>query len=223
MNGAYTNTLRCAIWTVECEKLGGGLHLSVVEKKALSLTGENQYHLHIHSEGNKACPALVRSLFLLKDARLCIVNEMVLLQYHIASGEEEVEFEVTSHGNSRKNANKPFYPIARSMLDAIKQKVKEDTAGCVYNVVKKDIGGPSSARTPGSLPRSLKQVSDIKVHGKRNEDPVDDLLVYARKKDEKVILHHQDMPTDLWVLGMDIMCGDREIYLLRAAEPSHIN
>ena len=44
MNGAYTKALRCAIWTVECEKLSGGLHISVVEKKALKLSGENQYH-----------------------------------------------------------------------------------------------------------------------------------------------------------------------------------
>ena len=208
INGAYTKPLRCAIWTVECEKLSGGLHISVVEKKALKLSGENQYHLHINSKSNKACPTFVRSLFLLKDANACVVNETVLLQYHITSGEEKVEFKVTSHGNSRDSANKPFYPTARSTLDAIKQKVKEDTAAHVYNDVKKEVGGPSRARTPGSLPRSLKQVSDIKVQAKRSDDPVEELLVYARKKDEKIILRHQDMPADLWVLGTDVMCVD---------------
>lgn len=80
MNGAYTKALRCAIWTLECEKLSGGLHISVVEKKALKLSGENQYHLPINSKSNKACPTLVRSLFLLKDANACVVNETVLLQ-----------------------------------------------------------------------------------------------------------------------------------------------
>lgn len=208
MNGGYTKPLRCAIWTVECEKLSGGLHISFVEKKALKLSGENQYHLHINSKSNKACPTLVSSLFLLKDANACVVNEPVLLQYHIMSGEEKVEFKVTCHGNSRNSANKPFYLTARSTLDAIKQKVKEDTAAHVYNDVKKEVGGPSRARTPGSLPRSLKQVSDIKVQAKRSDDPVEELLVYARKKDEKIIFHHQDMPADLWVLGTDVMYVD---------------
>lgn len=82
---------------MECEKLDGVLHFSVVEKKALRLNGENQYHLQINSRSNKACPALVRSLLLLKDARFCVVNDTVLLQYHITSGEEKVEFTVTSH------------------------------------------------------------------------------------------------------------------------------
>lgn len=40
MNGAYTKPLQSAIWTVECEKLSGGLHISVVEKKALKLSAE---------------------------------------------------------------------------------------------------------------------------------------------------------------------------------------
>ena len=58
MNSAYTKILRCAICTVECEKLSADLHFSVVEKKALKLSGENQYHLHINSKGNKACPCV---------------------------------------------------------------------------------------------------------------------------------------------------------------------
>ena len=50
-------------------------------------------------------------------------------------------------------------------------------------------------------------MSDIKVQAKRSDDPVE-LLVYARKKDEKIILRHQDMPADLWVLGTDVLCVD---------------
>lgn len=49
-----------------------------------------------------ACKIIERSL---KDANACVVNETVLLQYYITSGEEKVEFKVTSHGNSRNSAN----------------------------------------------------------------------------------------------------------------------
>ena len=51
-------------------------------------------------------------------------------------------------------------------------------------------------------------MSDIKVQAKRSDDPVEELLVYARKKDEKIILRHQDMPANLWVLGTAVMCVD---------------
>lgn len=39
-------------------------------------------------------------------------------------------------------------------------------------------------------------------------DAVEDLVVYARHKDEKVALRHEDIRLDLWVLGTDIMCSD---------------
>lgn len=131
--------------------------------------------------------------------RVCCQRNGVTPVPHYVRG-REIEFKVTSHGNSRNSANKPFYPTARSTLDAIKQKVKVDTAAHVYNDVKKEVGGPSRARTPGSLPCSLNQVSDIKVQARRSDDPVGELLVYARKKDEKTILRHQDMPADIRIL-----------------------
>lgn len=149
MNGAYTKSLRYVIWTVESEKLSGGLHNSVVEKKTLKLSGENHYHLHINSKSNKACPTLVRSLFLWKDANTYVVKKTVLLQYHITSGENKVEFKVTSHGNSWNGANKPFYPTARSTLDAMKQNVKEDTAAHVYNDVKKGVRRTIQSKNTG--------------------------------------------------------------------------
>ena len=49
---------------------------------------------------------------------------------------------------------------------------------------------------------------DIQFKAGTQVDPVDDLLVYARKKEERVVLRHEDMPTDLWILGTDVMCRD---------------
>lgn len=51
-------------------------------------------------------------------------------------------------------------------------------------------------------------MSYIKVQDKRSHDPVDDLLVYARKNDEQILLKHEDVPSDRFVLGTAVMCGD---------------
>ena len=40
---------------------------------------------------------------------------------------------------------------------------------------------------------------DIQLKAGTQVDPVDDLLVYARKKEEKVVMWHEDMPADLWI------------------------
>lgn len=210
MNGVFNKVLRCAVWTVECTKDAeeGQMQFSVLEKKALRLTASNQYHLHINSRANKACPQLVRSFFHLKDASSNFVNDSVLMQYHITTGQESVTFEVKPHGNSRNARSAPFYPTSKSTLESIKKKSHTDTPSRVHKAVNDEMGGPSKARTPGCLPRSKKQVLDMKSHAKRKSDPVDDLLVYARKRERNIVLRHQDMPTDLWVLGTDVMCRD---------------
>lgn len=66
MNGAYTKMLRCCIWTVECQDLDGEFHFLVVTKKEDKFQGNNQYHLMISIKDNKACPSLVRSIFVLR-------------------------------------------------------------------------------------------------------------------------------------------------------------
>ena len=208
MNGAYTKMLRCCTWTVECHKDSNELNIIVVAKKALPLMKSDHYHLVINSKGNKACPSLVRSIFLLKDSSHKIVNGVALLQYHITSEEVRVDFQVGVHGNSRKSAKAPFYPTAKSTLQALKQNVENAAPSQVYKLVCDQAGGSSQARTPGALPRSRKQVYDLQVRASQSKDPVDDLLVYAKKKEEKIVLRHEDIPTDLWILGTKVMCDD---------------
>lgn len=211
MNGAYTNLLRCCIWTVECQKVAEDLEFRVVAKKELQLTESNQYHLVINSKGNKACPSLVRSIFVLKDSSNKIVNGVALLQYHIDTGEDEVDFQVSLHGNSRKGSKAPFYPTCKSTLLAMKQRVVNTAPAQVYKVLSDQAGGAIQARTPGALPRSRKQVYDLKFRDGREIDPVDDLLIYVRQKEEngtKICMRHEDVPIDLWVLGTKVMCGD---------------
>ena len=63
---------------------------------------------------------------------------------------------------------------------------------------------------------------DVQANSKRDLDPIGDLVVYAQHKDEKVVLGHEDMPLDLWVLGTDIICSDLvKIFLLRESEESN--
>ncbi|CAH3132303.1 unnamed protein product [Pocillopora meandrina] len=47
-----------------------------------------------HSKGNKACPDLGGSIFVLQDANGEIVNGVALLQYHISCEAKEVHFQV---------------------------------------------------------------------------------------------------------------------------------
>lgn len=209
MNGVYSGVLRCAIWTVEIDALNNSMDVSVVEKKEISLTGANQYHLVMNSKTNKACPKLVRSIFILKDSLGSIVNQRCLVQYHIPCGEKSVDFCVAAHGNSSKRKHMPFYPTRKSTLDHMKLKVQQDqSAGNIYKEAVKVAGGPETASTRGELPRSRRQIYDLKAKAKSQGDPVDELLIYARQKDDGVVLRHEDLPLDVWVLGTEIMCND---------------
>ena len=208
MNGSYSKILRCGVWTVECVPSDEQAQYSIIAKKRVELEGDNKYHLVIHSKCNKACPDLARSIFLLQDANGEIVNGTVLLQYHITSEAEEVELQVHPHGNRKTSTNVPFHPTAKSTMEAIKNELKQKPASQVFSAVSGQVGGPAKAKTVGELPRSQKQVYDLQCNYKLERDPVEDLVVYARHKEQKVVLRHEDMPLDLWVLGTDIMCHD---------------
>lgn len=53
-------------------------------------------------------------------------------------------------------------------------------------------------------------------------DAVEDLLVHARKKIERVVLRHEDTSADLWILGADVMCRDLAKFSTSVKlEPSH--
>lgn len=208
MNGAYTRVLCSGVWTVECDFTDAEARCTVVEKKRVELENDNQYHLFRYSKGNKACPDLVRSIFLLRDKRGDIMKNTVLLRYHITSGVKEVKLQVLPHGNAKRTKNVPFYPTAKSTMEAIKDQLKQKPSMEVYKVVSRSAGGPSGANTVGELPRSQKQIYDLQFNSKREKDPVDDFLLYARHKEDKIVLRHEDMPLDLWVLGTEVMCHD---------------
>ena len=132
-----------------------------------------------------------------------------LLQYHISTGEDTVEVHVKPHGNRKEGQSRPFHPTAKSTLDKIHEGLSDSgSIGKVYRSVMGASWGPSRASNPSVLPRGRKQVSNVKFATSSAEDPVNDLLIYARHKEDSPILHHSDFPTDTWVLGTEVMCSD---------------
>ena len=148
-------------------------------------------------------------MFLLTNKSGKIVNDACLLQYHIASGEDTVEVQVLPHGNRREGRSRPFHPTAKSTMEKIHQGLTDSgSIAKVYRGFMKATGGPTHASNPSVLPRGKKQVSDAKFARNSADTPVNDLLVYARHKENSPVLHHCDVPTDTWVLGTEVMCSD---------------
>ena len=80
MNGTYNKVLRCGVWTVQCDvESDDHVVTEVIAKKRVELDRDNKYHMIINSKGNKVCPDLERSIFVLQDGKGEIVNGIALL------------------------------------------------------------------------------------------------------------------------------------------------
>ena len=202
MNGVFCDTLRICTWTVEVSEEND---VDTLEKKKIDLVSEKSYHVYISSMRNKA--GLCRSIFLLRDREGEIHNSICLLQYTIArEGCNEVVYEVPSHGNSKRKG-KPFYPSKKSTLQGIKDELNSTSAAVAFRNVSVSAGGVLNAREPGDLPRSRKQVYDIKRQ-MRKVDEIGELLQYTKNSEESIVLEHHDVPEDLWVLAKPHMTTD---------------
>lgn len=181
-NGVYNGVLRCGIWTVACEVNQNDTSFEIIAKKKEPLHDDNQYHLMINSKRNKASPNLVRSIFLLTSKRGKIVNDACLLQYHISSGEDTVNIEVQPHGNRKEGQSRAFHPTAKSTLEKIHEGLADSrSVAKVYRSIMSATGGPTHATNPSVIPRGKRQLTNIKFTRNSTEDPVNDLLVYARQ------------------------------------------
>ena len=73
-------------------------------------------------------------MFLLKDVKGNLVENICRLQYHISNEEGRVDsVEVQKHGNSRFSNPRSLYPVKRSMLTAMKDSIKKKEAQGVYS------------------------------------------------------------------------------------------
>ena len=135
---------------------------------------------------------------------MILAGDTCLLQYHIEENCQSVEFDVKSHGN-RKTGKKPFYPMQRSTMEAMKRKLSNNSPSVAFKNVASESGGVMGVQNPGQLPRSRQQLSDVKFKMNKS-DQVDELLLYSKQKDETVLLEHHDIPDHLWILGKPHMC-----------------
>ena len=78
----------------------------------------------------------------------------------------------------------------------------------VYHNCMVATGGPTRASIPSVLLRGKRQVTNVKFTRNSTGDPVNNLLVYARHKENSPVLHHSYVLTDTWVSGSEVMCSD---------------
>lgn len=65
---------------------------------------------------------LCQSIVLLLDKNREIVNNTCLLQYHISTGEDNIEFEV----HESPSQSKPFFPCNKSLLRTMREHVTKE-------------------------------------------------------------------------------------------------
>lgn len=158
MNGVYSDTLRICTWTVVVDEEN---NVETLEKKKTELKTDRAFHVYTNSMRNKA--GLCRSIFLLRGRDGEIVNSTILLQYTMAKeGCNEVVFEVPSHGNSKCQKRKPFYPTKKSTLQAMKDEMHSNSSAVAFRNVSVSAGGALGATEPGELPRSKQQLYNLK-------------------------------------------------------------
>lgn len=81
-------------------------------------------------------------MFLLKDMKGNLVENVCLLQYYVSNEEGRVDdIEVQKHGNSRFSNPKSLYPLKKSMLTAMKDSMKRKGFQGVYSDLREKAGG----------------------------------------------------------------------------------
>ena len=155
----------------------------------------------------KRTKQVCHSIFYLLDLDEKIVNSTCLLQYSLTDrASQEVNFDVPLHGNS-KSGKTPFYPTQKSTMEAIKRELASCSPSVALKNVSDSSDGVLGAREPRELPRSKKQLYDLKNKMKQ-VDQVDELLQYGKHLEEPIVLEHHDVPEDWWVLSKPHMTLD---------------
>ena len=187
---------------VQCDAVSDDhITTEVTAKTRVELGGHNKYHI-IHLKGNKICPDCTPRW----QRRNCKWDGFIAIPHFIWCSRSQFQSSIT--WQQEKEYQHPFYPIVKSIMEAIKVQLKEKPPSQPLKAVSGMARGPAGVKSAGELPRSLKQAYDVQANSKRDLDLVEDLIVYARHKDEKAVLCHEDMPLDLWVLGTNTMCND---------------
>ena len=104
--------------------------------------------------------------------------------------------------------HEPFYPTSKSTLESMKDELRHSAPSVAFKKIVSESGGLMRAQNPGELPKSSKQMYDLKYNSRKADD-IAELLFYSKQKDgESLILEHHDVPEDVWILGKKHMCQD---------------
>ena len=190
MNGKYSHPLRTRTWTLNIDD---DESVEILCRKKIPLKNKGDIHININSKKNDA--SLCRSIFFLMGASEDIVRQTCLLQYHICRKDaDQVRFEVAPHGN-RKHGSKPFYPMQKSTMEAIKNELSSKSPAVAHRNVCDFAGGVFGAERRGQLPRLRQQMYDLK-HKMSKTDQVDELLLYVKHTEKPLVLEYHDVPED---------------------------
>ena len=105
---------------------------------------------------------------------------------------------ISSHGNSKDK--RPFFPTWPSTLDLIKDHCLEEGPKATIDYVSSQVGGVTQAQGPGQLPRSEKQITNIRrslkvKHTCEGEAVADDLFVVLQRA-------HTEDPSSQFIRGI---------------------
>ena len=121
-----------------------------------------------------------------------------------------MNIKVQPHGNRKEGQSRAFHPTVKSTLENIHEGLTDSSSVAkVYRSIMSATGGPTHATNPSVIPRGKRQVTNIKFTRNSPEDPVNDLLIYARHNEICPVLHHDttEKKHDTWVLGTEVLCS----------------
>ncbi|KAJ8047258.1 Serine/threonine-protein kinase TAO1 [Holothuria leucospilota] len=171
-------------------------------------------YLKIHRRENQF--GLVRNIMYFMDVNEKIVNKSIILQYFInkkvCGNVDFISYSVPPHGNASKKRRSGFHPLKKSTLKRMRDEVSPTRKCNSDRVYEHIMEGIKMGADFGDKPRSKKQIADHAVLIKARHKPineVEEILAYnAELGNAGIILHHSDLPSDLWVLATKSMLSN---------------
>ena len=205
-------------WKPVESKVDNVATVQVIANRKVTLK-THQMFMKVHWVENRY--VLIRNIVYIKTENGGL--DKIILQYYInrkiCGEKEEVSYSVSSHGNVK--SSKPFYIVKKSMLQEIKEEVRNRGKRCiglVYDEVHKKAKDDADY---GDLPQSKKQLVDL-TSPKLPDNEVGDLLAYNQEMgEEDLVWYHGDILSDLWVIGNRTIA--REMHISAGCHPISVD
>ena len=123
----------------------------------------------------------------------------MVLQYYI---NKDICGNVDSVTYQVLKTEKPFYAVKKSTLDQLKSRLSSNSRKRSVSFIYDNAYEPQQNGDYGDYPRSKKQLIDISFSLEKSYvHEVGDLISLNHELQDKIIWHHSDVPSDIWVLG----------------------